>query len=65
MPPKIKSKYNNVYIPADLRDYLEKIVVEIGYRRGRQISASAVVQYLIVTYGNDVRKHFISQTDYS
>lgn len=49
MPPKIKSKYNNVYIPADLRDYLEKIVVEIGYRRGRQISASAVVHMVMMS----------------
>ena len=36
-----------LYLPSASREELDKIALEIGYRRGRRISSSGVVQYLI------------------
>ncbi len=42
-----KPQRNTLYLPSASREELDKIALEIGYRRGRRISSSGVVQYLI------------------
>lgn len=61
MQPEKKRIYNNVYIPACQRQYLEKIVLEIGYMRGKRLTASAFVQYLIEHYGEQAKGVFLNE----
>lgn len=55
--------YNNVYIPGDMREYLEKTILEIGYKRGRRFTASAFVQFLIKEYGEEARAFLLKEYD--
>ncbi len=61
MQPEKKRIYNNVYIPACQRQYLEKIVLEVGYMRGKRLTASAFVQFLIENYGEQAKKIFLNE----
>jgi len=54
---------SSVYLPLIIREQLEKLALEIGFRRGRQISSSAVVQYLIQNYAESAKKALISGAD--
>lgn len=38
-----KPQRNTLYLPSASREELDKIALEIGYRRGRRISSSGVV----------------------
>lgn len=50
---------NNVYVSTETRKVLEDIVIEVGYRRGKVMSASAFVRYLIVNYGVDAKNKIL------
>lgn len=53
---------SSVYLPPQIREQLEKLALEIAFRRGRQISSSAVVQYLIQHYSELAKNELISGT---
>jgi hypothetical protein len=52
---------NNVYVAADVRQILEEHVTDIGYQRGKTMSASAFVRYLILTKGDEAKKELLKQ----
>lgn len=45
-----KKVSNNVYVNNDSRMRLESTILEIGYVRGKSLSASSMVAYLIDNY---------------
>ena len=60
---KRKPQRNTLYLPADVRDEVERIAVEISYRRGRRISDSGFVQYLIKTCSQKAIDELINGAD--
>lgn len=57
---KVKSEYsNNVYIAAEPRKLLEELVTEIGFKRGKVMSASGLVRYLIENFGEQAKKKIL------
>lgn len=54
---------NTLYLPTELRAEVERIAVEISYRRGRRISDSGFVQYLIKAYSQNAIDELISGAD--
>lgn len=56
---KRKPQRNTLYLPTDVRNEVERIAVEISYRRGRRISDSGFVQYLIKTYSQEASQKLI------
>jgi hypothetical protein len=52
---------NNVYVAADVRQILEEHVTDIGYRRGKTMSASAFVRYLILEKGDEEKKELLKK----
>lgn len=59
---KIRRSPTSVYIPADLRNQLEKLALEIGFKRGKHITSSSLVQYLISEYGEEAKNKLISES---
>lgn len=60
---KRKPQRNTLYLPSDVRDEVERIAVEISYRRGRRISDSGFVQYLIKTCSQKAIDELINGAD--
>ncbi|EDQ1914813.1 hypothetical protein ACGGZ3_004727 [Salmonella enterica] len=60
---KRKPQRNTLYLPTDVRNEVERIAVEISYRRGRRISDSGFVQYLIKTYSQEALQELIDGAD--
>lgn len=60
---KRKPQRNTLYLPSVIRDEVERISVEISYRRGRRISDSGFVQYLIKTYSQQAIEKLINGAD--
>lgn len=60
---KRKPQRNTLYLPTDVRNEVERIAVEISYRRGRRISDSGFVQYLIKTYSQEALQKLIDGND--
>lgn len=60
---KRKPQRNTLYLPTDVRNEVERIAVEISYRRGRRISDSGFVQYLIKTYSQEALQKLTDGTD--
>lgn len=54
-----KPQRNTLYLPTDVRNEVERIAVEISYRRGKRISDSGFVQYLIKTYSQEASQKLI------
>ena len=48
---RTKKLATNVYIPIKLRQYLEELAVEVGFKRGRQMTASSFLQGMLIEYG--------------
>lgn len=58
---KIKNKFSNtVYLNIKPRTKLEELTTEVGYKRGKVMSASAFVRYLIENYGDDAKNKILS-----
>lgn len=55
-----KPQRNTLYLPTDVRDEVERLAVEISYRRGRRISDSGFVQYLIKTCSQKAKNELIN-----
>jgi endonuclease III len=56
-----KNEYsNNVYISREPRKKLEELITEVGYKRGKVMSASAFVRYLIDNYGDEAKKKILN-----
>lgn len=62
-PAKRKPQRNTLYLPTEVRDEVERISVEVSYRRGKRISDSGFVQYLIKTYSQQAIQELIQGTD--
>ncbi len=60
---KRKPQRNTLYLPTEVRDEVEKISVEVSYRRGKRISDSGFVQYLIKTYSQQAIQELIQGAD--
>lgn len=45
----------SIYIGAELRDRLDKIVLDIGHHVGRPVTVSEFIRYSIEKYGDEVR----------
>ena len=54
---------NVLYLPTDVRTEVEKIAIEISFKRGRRYSDSAFVQYLIKKYKSQAMKELIHGAD--
>lgn len=62
--PNRKPQRNTLYLPSEVREKVEQISLEISYRRGRRISDSGFVQYLIKTYSQQATESLINGADY-
>ncbi|BBJ94193.1 hypothetical protein DBZ78_19290 [Salmonella enterica subsp. enterica serovar Brancaster] len=62
-PAKRKPQRNTLYLPTEVRDEVERISVEVSYRRGKRISDSGFVQYLIKTYSQQAIQELIQGAD--
>lgn len=62
-PEKVSDKKlsNSVYMSNELRLYLEKLVIDAAFHRGRGITASIFVQNLITDYGEKMRDKLIAE----
>ncbi|HHP6209770.1 TPA: hypothetical protein ACSEAE_004979, partial [Escherichia coli] len=60
---KRKPQRNTLYLPTEVRDEVERISVEVSYRRGKRISDSGFVQYLIKTYSQQAIQELIQGAD--
>jgi len=60
---KRKPQRNTLYLPTEVRDEVERISVEVSYLRGKRISDSGFVQYLIRTYSQQAIKELIQGAD--
>lgn len=52
-PNKTRVQHNTLYLPTEVRARIEKISVEVGFRREKRLSASRFVQYLISQYTDE------------
>lgn len=62
-PAKRKPQRNTLYLPTEVRDEVERISVEVSDRRGKRISDSGFVQYLIKTYSQQAIQELIQGAD--
>lgn len=62
-PAKRKPQRNTLYLPTEVRDEVERISLEVSYRRGKRISDSGFVQYLIKTYSQQAIQELIQGAD--
>lgn len=62
-PAKRNPQRNTLYLPTEVRDEVERISVEVSYRRGKRISDSGFVQYLIKTYSQQAIQELIQGAD--
>ena len=62
-PAKRKPQRNTLYLPTEVRDEVERISVEVSSRRGKRISDSGFVQYLIKTYSQQAIQELIQGAD--
>ncbi|WP_238337578.1 DUF3408 domain-containing protein [Arsenophonus endosymbiont of Aphis craccivora] len=56
----------NIYIGAELRDRLDKIVLDIGHHVGRPVTVSEFIRYSVEKYGDEVRdrlKEFLGSAE--
>ena len=60
---KRKPQRNTLYLPTEVRDEVERISVEVSYRRGKLISDSGFVQYLIKEYSQQAIQELIQGAD--
>ncbi|HDN7368070.1 TPA: hypothetical protein P2A74_004513 [Salmonella enterica subsp. enterica serovar Chester] len=60
---KRKPQRNVLYLPTDVRNEVEKIAIEISFKRGKRISDSCFVQYLIKRYKSQAIKELIHGAD--
>lgn len=54
---------NTLYLPTNVRNEVERIAVEISYLRGRRISDSGFVQYLIKTFSQKAIDELLNGAD--
>ncbi|SHH68868.1 hypothetical protein [Pectobacterium carotovorum] len=54
-----KAYSNTVYVAPEPRKKLEELITEIGYKRGRVMSASGFVRYLIENCGEDAKRKIL------
>lgn len=59
-----KPQRNTLYLPSEVREKVEQISLEISYLRGRRISDSGFVQYLIRNYSQQATENLINGADY-
>ncbi len=59
-----KPQRNTLYLPSEVREKVEQISLEISYRRGRRISDSGFVQYLIRNYSQQATENLINGADH-
>lgn len=60
-PEKKKNEYsNNIYVASEPRKKLEGLITEVGYKRGKVMSASAFVRYLIENYGEQAKEKILN-----
>ncbi len=60
---KRKPQRNTLYLPTEVRDEVERISVEVSYRRGKRISDSGFVQYLIKEYSQQAIQELVQGAD--
>ena len=60
---KRKPQRNVLYLPTEVRVEVEKIAIEISFKRGRRIYDSGFVQYLIKKYKSQALKVLIHGAD--
>ncbi|WP_174889511.1 hypothetical protein [Candidatus Williamhamiltonella defendens] len=53
---QISRRGKSVYIGAELRDRLDKMVLDVGHYAGRPVTVSEFIRYLIEKSGNDAQK---------
>lgn len=51
-----KSQRNILYLPTEVRSEVEKIAIEISFKRGKRFSESSFVQYLIKNFKSQAIK---------
>lgn len=54
-----KPQRNTLYLPTSIRNQVEKIAVEVSYRRGKRISDSGFVQHLIKKYSKQAMEELV------
>lgn len=59
----VRTKGNNIYVSKITRERLEKLAVEAGFKKGRIISASKFVDFLINNYGEVAKDAFINSEE--
>jgi len=52
---QIARRGKSVYIGAELRDQLDKIVLDVGHYVGRPVTVSEFIRYLIKKSGDEAR----------
>ncbi|AWK15640.1 hypothetical protein SK355_13675 [Candidatus Fukatsuia symbiotica] len=52
---QISRRGKSVYIGAELRDQLDKIVLDVGHYVGRPVTVSEFIRYLIKKSGDEAR----------
>lgn len=52
---QISRRGKSVYIGAELRDRLDKIVLDVGHYVGRPVTVSEFIRYLIEKSGDEAR----------
>lgn len=62
-PTEAKNLATSVYVPAKLRQHLEELALEVGFKRGKQMTSSSFVQYLIQEYGGLAKDKLIKGND--
>ncbi len=62
-PEKVSDRKlsNSIYMSSELRLYLEKLVIDTAFHRGRGITASIFTQTLITEYGEKLRDKLIAE----
>ena len=60
---KRKPQRNTLYLPTEVRDEVERLSVEVSYLRGKLISDSGFVQYLIKEYSQQAIQELIQGVD--
>ncbi|PAV06577.1 hypothetical protein CBG25_05600 [Arsenophonus sp. ENCA] len=51
----LSQRGKNIYIGAELKDKLDKIVLDIGHYIGRPITLSEFIRYMVEKYSDEAR----------
>ncbi|KFX10735.1 hypothetical protein KCQ_05431 [Pectobacterium atrosepticum ICMP 1526] len=55
-----KGAATSVYVSAQIRPKLDGLALEVGFKRGKQMSSSAFVHYLIDEFGELARDKLLN-----